>query len=180
MRLEDIPPGIWKQMLDAARSELPGIRTLHTEDNAVIFAAVKVLLKWLEANSSYELEPENPYSNPWNWRANFCDGSAPTPLEHGNVITIEGTGQVLLEYIGPNVKQIYRELSEKYSIGFCHETPDGRCVPLTIALYSTREKAEESLTKFKQTLRGHVEQEMLPEYKIFRESTLRVTREEVE
>jgi hypothetical protein len=39
--------------------------------------------------------------DPWNWVAVWHDQNPPTVLDHGNLLTLDGTGQVLLEYRPP-------------------------------------------------------------------------------
>lgn len=50
----------------------------------------------------------NPYADPNNWRAVFYGENPPNKnLTHGNIVTLEGTGQILMEYIGPDSTSEY-------------------------------------------------------------------------
>ena len=50
----------------------------------------------------------NPFQDPNNWRAVFHGEDPPNKhLTHGNIVTLGGTGQILLEYIGPNGRDEY-------------------------------------------------------------------------
>lgn len=49
-----------------------------------------------------ELEPGNPYSNPWNWVADVPEkGGELIQLDHGDLIEYDIHGQVLMRYTGP-------------------------------------------------------------------------------
>lgn len=50
-----------------------------------------------------ELDPGNPYSNPWNWVADVPEkGGELIQLDHGDLIEYDIHGQVLMRYTGPS------------------------------------------------------------------------------